>query len=85
MINSMELKNKGRQDNLKEGALKMIKRISVTDARRGLGRLMDEVILKGVDYIVERNGKPVAVIIPVERYLSLEKTGSEGNGRLSSY
>jgi PHD/YefM family antitoxin component YafN of YafNO toxin-antitoxin module len=34
---------------------------------------MNEVALKGDDYIIERAGKPLVAMIPMERYQSLQK------------
>ena len=39
-------------------------------ARKGWRELLDRV-LKGEDIVIERNGKPTAVLIPYEDYLAL--------------
>jgi prevent-host-death family protein len=51
----------------------MTKTISALKARQNLGQVMNEVALKGDDYIIERAGKPLVAMIPMERYQSLQK------------
>ena len=46
----------------------MTKTISAVDARHGLGQLMNEVSLRGDHYIIERAGKPVVAVVPVEEF-----------------
>ena len=50
----------------------MLKKISAVKARQNLGEVMNEVALKEDEYIVERAGKPLVAIIPVDRYLRLQ-------------
>jgi prevent-host-death family protein len=51
----------------------MYKRISALKARQNLGQVMNEVALKGDDYIIERAGKPLVAVISIEKYQSLQK------------
>jgi len=51
----------------------MLKRVSAIKARQNLGEVMNEVVMKSDEYIVERAGKPLVAIIPVEKYLSMKK------------
>ena len=53
--------------------LEMTKTISAVDARHGLGQLMSEVQLKGDNYIIERAGKPVVAVIPIEDFEAWRK------------
>jgi prevent-host-death family protein len=53
--------------------LEMVKKISAVKARQNLGQVMNEVALRGDDYIVERAGKPLVAIIPIEKYEELER------------
>lgn len=53
--------------------MSMIKKISAMKARQNLGQVMNEVALRGDDYVVERAGKPLVAIIPMEKYRRLEK------------
>ena len=56
----------------------MLKKISAMKVRQSLGQVMNEVALRGDDYIVERAGKPLVAIIPMEKYqrLQMEREGA---------
>jgi prevent-host-death family protein len=49
----------------------MVKRISAIKVRQNLGQVMNEVALKEDEYIVERAGKPLVAIIPIDQYQRL--------------
>ena len=51
----------------------MYKTISALKARQNLGQVMNEVALKGDDYVIERAGKPLVAVIPIEKYQSLRQ------------
>ena len=51
--------------------------IDITTARRQFGTLLDEVFHKGDTVIIERKGKPLARIVPIE------EVGPQG-GQISS-
>lgn len=53
--------------------MKMLKRISALKARQNLGQVMNEVALRGDDYIIERSGKPLVAIIPLDKYQQLQR------------
>lgn len=55
----------------------MLKRISAIKARQNLGQVMNEVALKEDEYIVERAGKPLIAIIPIEEYQRMKKEKDE--------
>jgi prevent-host-death family protein len=55
----------------------MYKKISALKARQNLGQVMNEVALKGDDYIIERAGKPLVAVIPIEKYQSLREELNE--------
>lgn len=55
----------------------MYKTISALKARQNLGQVMNEVALKGDDYIIERAGKPLVAVIPMEKYQSLQREWDE--------
>ena len=42
-------------------------------ARQNLGLLMNEVSIRGDDYIIERAGKPLVAIISMEKYQILQE------------
>jgi prevent-host-death family protein len=46
----------------------MIRTISAIEARQGFGRLMNEVQLRHDHYIIERAGKPMVAVVPVEEF-----------------
>ncbi|MDP2158685.1 MAG: type II toxin-antitoxin system Phd/YefM family antitoxin [Nitrospirota bacterium] len=50
----------------------MLKTITAIKARQNLGQVMNEVALKEDEYIVERAGKPIVAIIPIEQYQRLK-------------
>lgn len=47
--------------------------VTALDARRRLGELLESVYLRGDEVVIERAGKPMAVVIPAGRYESLER------------
>ena len=44
------------------------KTISVIEAQRHFGNMLQDVAIKGDKFVVERNGEPIAVIVPVQLY-----------------
>lgn len=50
----------------------MLKTVSAIKVRQNLGQLMNEVSIKSDEYIVERSGKPLVAIIPIEKYLNMK-------------
>jgi antitoxin (DNA-binding transcriptional repressor) of toxin-antitoxin stability system len=46
----------------------MEKTIGAFEARRQLGRMLTDVLVRGDSYVVERYGRPVAALIPVRIY-----------------
>jgi prevent-host-death family protein len=55
----------------------MLKKVSAIKVRQNLGQVMNEVALKSDEYIVERAGKPLVAIIPIEKYLNMKKDRDE--------
>ena len=47
--------------------------VSAVRARQQLGRILDEVSLKGSSIIIEHRGKPKAVLIPVGEYEAMQR------------
>ena len=58
---------------INEKSINMRKTISAIKARQNLGQVMNEVSIKGDDYVVERAGKPLVAIIPMEKDLRFQK------------
>lgn len=46
----------------------MRKTVSAMRARGNLGRILEEVYYRGDQYVIERSGKAMAVVMPVEQY-----------------
>lgn len=46
----------------------MTKTTTAIKARRNLGQLLEEAFYKGDEFIIERAGKPMAVLIPVQEF-----------------
>jgi len=55
-----------------QGGIEMSKRISALKVRQNLGQVMNEVALRGDEYIIERAGKPLVAIIPIEKYRAMQ-------------
>jgi prevent-host-death family protein len=55
----------------------MLKTVSAIKARQNLGQIMNEVFLRDDEFIVERSGKPLVAIIPIEKYLNMKKNRKE--------
>jgi prevent-host-death family protein len=46
----------------------MEKTVNAVEARKQLGRLLEEVFYQRQRVIIERAGRPMAVLVPVEQY-----------------
>ena len=51
----------------------MVKKLPALKVRQNLGQVMNEVALRGDEYIVERAGKPLVAIISMDKYRMLEQ------------
>ena len=49
------------------------RKVTALAARRRLGELLESVYHRGDEVIIERAGKPMAVVIPAERYEAMER------------
>jgi len=49
----------------------MTEKVSTIDVRQRIGDMLNRVALRHDEFIIERKGKPIAVLVPVER---LEQT-----------
>ena len=55
----------------------MEKTIGAFEARRQLGRVLQEVAAKGDRYIVERHGERIAAVVPIELYEQWKRSRNE--------
>ena len=51
----------------------MKRTISAMEARQRLGELLEGVHYRGDEVVIERAGKPMAVVVPMERYEAMER------------
>ena len=49
--------------------------ITATDAKNRFGDVLHEVLANKEEYLVKRNGKMVAYIIPVKEYMAWQLSG----------
>lgn len=47
--------------------MKAVKKISALKARKNLGQLLEEVYNQGVQYVIERAGRPMAAVVPLRQ------------------
>jgi len=55
----------------------MEKTIAAASARRQFGKVLDDVVAKGDDYVVERHGEQVAAVVPIHVYKQLKRSREE--------
>ena len=46
----------------------MRRSVSALKARGNLGQILEGVYYRGDEYIIERSGRPMAAVVPVEQY-----------------
>ncbi len=51
----------------------MAKRISAMDLRKRLGEIMNGVLFRDDEYIIERDGRPMVAVIPVWKLKQFEE------------
>src|SRR5690348_13948075 len=49
----------------------MKRRLSAVEARKNLGELLEGVFYRGDEVVIERAGKPMAVVVPAALYESI--------------
>ena len=62
----------------------MVKRIPAVKARQQFGTLLDDVRLRGTEYLIERGEKPIAMMVPLEQYQRFQVWRQEAFDRLES-
>ena len=55
----------------------MLKTINALKARRNLGQLLEEVFYRGDQFVIERAGKAMAVVISASEYEAYKKQREE--------
>ncbi len=50
----------------------MKKRVSTLQVRQQLGDILDRVALRHDEYVIERKGKPLAAVVPMDKLVQLE-------------
>lgn len=55
----------------------MVKQVPAVRARQQLGSILDEVRFRGTDFVIERDGKPMAVVISPEAYAQFQRSRGE--------
>ena len=67
----LNVQNPQTQQNLLEiyNIVQAGKRMTVSDARNNLGELVDSVRYQGSPVLLEKSGKPAAVVVPVEAFV----------------
>jgi len=55
----------------------MQKKITAIKARQNFGQIMNEAVLKGDEFIVERAGKAMVAIVSMEKYNILQRNREE--------
>jgi len=48
-------------------------RITTLDVRQGLGDLLNKVVLRHDEFVIERKGKSLAALIPIEKLQSCQR------------
>ncbi len=51
----------------------MKKTVSTIEVRKRLGEILDRVALRHDQFIIERKGKPLAAVVPIEKLEQLER------------
>ena len=54
----------------------MKENITAMYARKNFGRLLDKTALLGESYVIERAGRPMAVLVSVDRFEELQACGT---------
>jgi prevent-host-death family protein len=51
----------------------MKRKLSAVEARKHLGEILEGVFYRGDEVVIERAGKPMAVVIPAHLYENIER------------
>lgn len=58
--------------------------VSAVDARKHLGSILDDVRLRGKTFIIERDGRPAAAVVPLAQLEKLEKERDTAFNRIDA-
>lgn len=53
--------------------------ISAMEARKRFGQILEEAFYRGDSFIIERSGRAMAVLVPVETYSRLQAAAHENS------
>ena len=55
----------------------MRRKVTAVEARKRFGEVLEGVFYRGDEVVIERQGKPMAVVIPAELYASIRRARDE--------
>ena len=55
----------------------MERRLGISEARKQLAQMVDQVKYKGENYIIFKHGQPAAAVVPMEVYLQWKREREE--------
>src|SRR6266478_3539957 len=56
----------------------MAEKVSTLDVRQRLGDILNRVALRHDEFVIERKGKPLAALIPIERLEQVRRAARQG-------
>lgn len=56
----------------------MTEKVSTLDVRQRLGDMLNRVALRHDEFIIERKGKPLAALVPIERLEQMRRAARQG-------
>ena len=77
IVTSMQLQGSHSLPKKIRSGLPMEKTIGAWEARRKFGQIIEEAFYKKDSFVVERAGRPMAVIVPVEDYHKWQRLAKE--------
>ncbi len=56
----------------------MTERVSTMDVRQRIGDMLNRVALRRDEFIIQRKGKPLAALVPIERLEQMRRVARQG-------
>ncbi len=56
----------------------MTQKVSTMDVRQRIGDMLNRVALRHDEFVIERKGRPLAALVPVERLEQMRRIAREG-------